>query len=432
MTITLPALIDCHVHFREPGFPEKGDMQSESASAMAGGVMTVCDMPNTSPPLTSVEALQDKVRRFRKLRVSPSTELRTGGQRSAFDMRFFFGVTEGSHLTALRSIFLGHNSVLRELRGYCVGVKLYFDHSTGNQGANMQVIEEAFTVCAKLDVPVVCHCEDPTTNAAALTREARSKKQEAIDSRILVHQSPVASHSLVRPPESEAKAVADAIRFSRKHGTHLHVAHISTREGVELVRQAKREGLRVTCEVAPHHLFLTVDDYATLGTFGKMNPPLRSRDHRDALWQGIFDRTIDCIATDHAPHTLAEKRASDWMHAPSGVPGVETMLPLLLTVAAGKWPHPTERLATGDLRLATGDWRLALNSQFSIPDIVRLCFTNPNRIFRLGKNPDDVSIEVDPDVEWTIRGADLHAKCGWTPYEGWKVQGKVLRVITPQ
>jgi dihydroorotase len=140
-----------------------------------------------------------------------------------------------------------------------------------------------------------------------------------------------------------------------------------------------------------------------------MNPPLREADDQAALWAGIADGTIDCIATDHAPHTLEEKRSGKALEAPSGVPGVETMLPLLLTVASGKWPHPSSSSPV---------------STFTTEDIVRLCFTNPNRIFRLGAS-DEPRVSIDLSTEWVIEGARLHSKCGWTPYEGWKVIGKI-------
>ncbi|MBM3231143.1 dihydroorotase, partial [Candidatus Peregrinibacteria bacterium] len=172
-------------------------------------------------------------------------------------------------------------------------------------------------------------------------------------------------------------------------------------------------GLRVTCEVAPHHLFLTTEDYAQLGAFGKMNPPLREREHQEALWAGIADGTVDCIATDHAPHTIEEKKNPNPLLAPSGVPGVETMLPLLLTVASGSWPGSTLRPTPYTL---THD------------DIRRLCFENPNRIFGLGKKKDDATVTIDTEALWTIEAAKLHSKCGWTPFEGWRVQGKVVGV----
>jgi dihydroorotase len=228
-------------------------------------------------------------------------------------------------------------------------------------------------------------------------------------------------HSEMRPPSSEIAAVKRAIGLAREYSTQFHVAHLSTAGGLQLVREAKKEGLSVTCEVAPHHLFLTVDDYQTLGALGKMNPPLRSKEDQAALWVGIADGTVDCIATDHAPHTLDEKQCEDPLKAPSGVPGVETMLPLLLTVAAGGWPHPT-----GEKVANCPSERQGRAGRLQITDIIRLCFENPNRIFGLGKKKDEHQIQIDVDKEWIIEGKNLHSKCGWTPFEGWRVVGKVI------
>jgi dihydroorotase len=373
--LIMPGLIDCHVHFREPGLEHKATMKTEAMSALAGGVTTVCEMPNTNPPTVTITALADKVRRADEIKDC--------------DIRFFFGVIKAVHLVALRELWTGDSAELQRLKKQCCGVKLYLDHSTGDQKIDGEILDEAFKVCAELGVTVVCHCEDASMN------KVESEKWKV--------ESDVSAHSKMRPPESEEKSITDAIALARIHGTHLHVAHLSTKQGIDLVRNAKKEGLSVTCEVAPHHLFLTVDDYKTLGTLGKMNPPLRTKEHQDALWEGVSDGTVDCISTDHAPHTFEEKKAKNPLEAPNGVPGVETMLPLLLTKL-----KPT--------------------------DILRLCFQNPNRIFSLRKN--DVAegslcdfILVDPNVSWTIRGKDLHSKCGWTPYEGWEVKGKVVRTV---
>lgn len=384
-TITLPGLIDCHVHFREPGLEHKATMATEAQAALAGGVTTVCEMPNTVPPTVTAAALADKIRRAEGLPI---------------DIRFFFGITEAMHLAALEQLAESSAEELIRLRRRCAGVKLYLDHSTGDQKVADELLDSIFAACAAHEIVIVAHCEDPATNAAALAANPGPD---------------VSAHSLRRPPEAEAIAIDRALGLLRAHGGHLHVAHLSTAQGLDRVRKAKAEGLNVTCEVSPHHLFLTADDYATLGTLGKVNPPIRSAEHRDALWAGIADGTVDCVATDHAPHTLEEKRAAEPLNAPSGLPGVETMLPLLLSAASGHWPHPTSLPPT--------------TYHLQPTDIVRLCFTNPNRIFALGKKtPEDGgdALTIDTDAEWAIRGAALHSKCGWTPFEGWTVRGKIV------
>lgn len=383
----LPGLIDCHVHFREPGFEYKATMATEAASAVAGGVTTVCEMPNTNPPTVTVAALADKIRRAENI--------------EECDLRFYFGCTEEAHLFALRELWTSESAELRRLKAGCCGLKLYLDHSTGNQKVDGGIVEDIFRACKDLGIPLIAHCEDPDLNA-----EAAKKNTSAL----------VSAHTDMRPAESEAQSIAYAIGLTRTIGTPLHIAHLSTKQGIALVAAAKKEGLPVTCEVAPHHVFLTTEDYEVLQAKVKMNPPIRTSEHRDALWAGIADGTVDCIATDHAPHTLEEK--SKGLQSASGVPGVETMLPLLLTVSAGVWPHPA---SPRPVTLPT----------LSIADIVRLCHTNPNRIFHLGKQgirigaPADVVL-VHPKQTWTIQAAKLHSKCGWTPFEGWNVHGLVV------
>ena len=376
--LLMPGLIDCHVHFREPGFPDKADMQSESASAVAGGVTTVCEMPNTNPPVVTVDAFADKVERAKQI--------------EGCDLRFFFGLTQGNHIEELKALMENDN-----LRVRCSGVKLYLDHSTGNQKVEGGIVEDIFKTCADLGVTLVAHCEDAEMNTKAADMNVSSD---------------ISAHSAMRPAESEATSIEYALEIAAKYDTKFHIAHMSTKQGVGMVSIAKEKGMKVTCEVSPHHLFLSTDDYEHLGTFAKMNPPLRTSDHCGALWQGIMDGVVDCVATDHAPHTLQEKQITPPLSAPSGVPGVETMVPLLLTMVADQPEF----------------------ANISYQDIVRLCFENPNRIFSLGKKgiatgaPTDI-ILIDPKKEWEIKGAELHSKCTWTPFEGWNAIGKVIRVL---
>lgn len=365
--VNLPGLIDCHVHFREPGFEHKATMKSEAASAREGGVLTVCEMPNTNPPCVTVEALRQKI------------DIADGI--TACDIRFFFGITEREHIAELRAAWAD-----QDLRRRLCGVKLYLDHSTGNQKVEGGIVEEIFAVCAELGITLVAHCEDSeiNTEAAEQIRDAGGDEDD------------VSLHSLMRPSASEGKAVAYAISMAKKYGTAFHVAHLSTAQGLEHVRAAKAAGVTVTCEVSPHHLFLSIEDYKRLGTLGKMNPPLRPKADVEALWRGIEDGTVDCIATDHAPHTLEEKQVNPALSAPSGVPGVETALPLMLTRVS--------------------------------PEKVReLMYENPNRIFNLGAS-DELRVTVDLDEEYEIHAAGLHGKCVWTPFEGMKAKGRVVHM----
>jgi carbamoyl-phosphate synthase/aspartate carbamoyltransferase/dihydroorotase len=203
--------------------------------------------------------------------------------------------------------------------------------------------------------------------------------------------APVAVHA-------EERTLAAVILAAALAGRSLHVCHVATREEILLVRAAKEHGLAVTCEVTPHHLFLSTDDLPALpGGRSEVRPRLASPADRQALWDNLD--VIDCFASDHAPHTLAEK---DGPNPPPGFPGLETSLPLLLTAVAER--------------------------RLTIEDLVARCVTNPRRIFGLPDQP-DTWIEVDPQARWEIRAAGLHTRCAWTPFEGRPVRGRVLRVV---
>jgi carbamoyl-phosphate synthase/aspartate carbamoyltransferase/dihydroorotase len=197
---------------------------------------------------------------------------------------------------------------------------------------------------------------------------------------------------------AERKTLAAFLFFADLYDRPVHVCHVSRREEIELIRQAKEKGLPVTCEVTPHHLFLTEDEVKELGEGrAEVRPRLASRDDQQALWENL--EVIDCFATDHAPHTLEEK---DGLEPPPGFPGVETALPLLLT--------------------AVSEGRL------TVEDIVKRMHTNPCRIF--GFSPqEDTWVEVDPEATRYVKAAEMHSRCGWTPFEGWKLQGVIRRVV---
>lgn len=197
---------------------------------------------------------------------------------------------------------------------------------------------------------------------------------------------------------AESRSMAAVMLMAALYNRPVHIAHVSLREEVLLIREAKERGLKVTCEVCPHHLFLTADDIPSLGAGrGEVRPPLATAADREALWANLD--VIDCFATDHAPHTLAEK---DSANPPPGFPGLETALPLLLT--------------------AVHDGRLTMD------DLVAKMMDNPQRIFGLPEQP-ETWIEVDPDAGYELRAAEMFSRCGWTPFEGWKVRGRLRRVV---
>ena len=349
-TLLLPGMIDVHVHFREPGFSHKETWETGSKSAAAGGVTTVVDQPNTEPPTVDGESFDEKA--------DLATE-------SYVDYGINGGVTPDwnpDELFDRPTLALG---------------EVFLADSTGDMGIEEALFREAVREATDEYRVVTVHAED----ADRFAESAKERDGDDYD-----------AWSAYRTAEAEEAAVERAVEIGSEEDASIHVAHTSTPEGVDAAKAGD-----ATCEVTPHHLFLSREDYDELGTFGRMNPPLRSEARREALFERVADGTVDVVATDHAPHTRAEKDASIW-DAPSGVPGVETALPLLL-----------EEARKGTL------------SYERVRDVTA---ANPAEIFgltRRGKVEQGLMADlvlVDPDASREIRGEDLHSKCGWTPFEG--------------
>jgi dihydroorotase len=347
--LLLPGMIDVHVHFREPGFPDKETWTSGSHSAAAGGVTTVVDQPNTEPPTISGEAFDGKVDLAAPSCVDYGIN---GGVTPEWDPDSLFD----RPLFALGEVFLAD--------------------STGDMGIEADLFESALQRATDEGVAVTVHAED----ADLFDESARDRPDDDYD-----------AWSAYRTPEAERAAVERACEVAADVGARIHVAHTSTPEGVDAAADAG-----MTTEVTPHHLFLSRDDLDELGTFGLMNPPLRDEDRRAALWERLVDGTVDMVATDHAPHTRLEKDRSVW-DAPSGVPGVETALPLLLNAAR-----------EGDIAYER------------VRDVTA---TNPadrfglDRKGRIEADRDADLVLVDPETPRPIHGPDLHSRCGWSPFE---------------
>jgi dihydroorotase len=283
--VLLPGVMDPQVHFREPGKEYKEDLASGSRAAARGGVTSFLEMPNTDPPTVSQAALDDKLAR--------------AAAKSVVNYGFFIGATADN---------------LEELNRATptCGIKIFMGASTGSLLVDRN--EDLGRIFANGTRLVAVHAEDEA--------RIRARKPQ------FASRSDAAAHSELRDAECARLATEKALRLSRKCRRRLHILHLSTKEEVELLRRDKPAW--VTAEVIPNHLFLNVDDYATLGTLAQMNPPIRTRADNEALWQALRDGVIDFVATDHAPHTLEEK-ALGFPKAPSGMPGVETSLPLMLT-----------------------------------------------------------------------------------------------------
>lgn len=371
----LPALIDPHVHFRVPGAEHKEDWQSGARAAIAGGVTTVFDMPNNTPACTTHDLILQKKKQIDHMLNAVGIPLQ---------YYLYIGATQ-ENIPAIE-----------DATGDYIAIKVFLGQSTGNLLMDDDhAFREVCRIASEQRAIVAIHAEDEQI--------MKANKEK-------MHPGPadVALHSKIRSREAAVVALEKALNAAKRYGTTLYILHTSTQEEMDLIRAAKKEGLPVFAETTPHHLFLSDTDYSTLGTRGQMNPPLRTKTDQDALWQGIRTGTIDTIGTDHAPHTLAEKNLP-YGEAPSGVPGIETLLPLLLTA------HQ--------------------EGQLSLTDIIRVTRTNAETIFRLPIN-DDVVL-VDLNKKKIVRDQDLKTKCGWSPFagkmlSGWPVyticQGNVFRV----
>lgn len=352
----LPGLIDMHVHFRDPGFPKKEDFASGSAAAAAGGVTTIIDMPNTNPPILTCEALEEK----RKIAVS----------KSIVNFGFFFGLTYDNFEEIKRAPNIA-------------GIKVYMGSSTGDLLVqDIHVIEKLF----QLGKFVIVHAEDEN-----IIRANAEKYKDAQDPSV---------HSLIRSPAAAYEAVKSVLHLAKKYEARVHITHVSTVDEVEELR--KFQGPLVSCDVTPHHLYLTQNAYAERGNFVKVNPPLRTNKDRQALWKGLRDGVITAIASDHAPHTKEEKEQS-YSNAPAGAPGVETELALLL-----------DSVNHGEL---------------SLLDIAKLTSENPAQLLGIkgkgkieaGFDADLVVVDINKEMEVGANG--FFTKCNWSPFSGWKLKG---------
>lgn len=374
--LVMPGAIDDQVHFREPGLTEKGEILTESRAAAAGGVTSYMEMPNTRPPATTIGLLEEKYARAAEV--------------SAVNYSFYLGATN-DNIAEIERV---------DPERIC-GVKVFMGSSTGNMLVdNEQTLADIFRLSPTL---VATHCEDEMTIRANLT-SARQVFGEDI---------PVAMHPVIRSAEACYRSTAHAVELAHKYGGRLHVLHLSTARELALFEKNKPlEEKRVTNEVCVHHLWFSEGDYAAKGNFIKWNPAVKSAADRDSLRAAVRSGLVDVVATDHAPHSLAEKE-KPYLEAPSGGPLVQHSLPAMLTLASQQ------------------------QGVFTVPQVVeRMCHA-PARLFRIrGRGflrPGyfaDIAI-VDLNAPWTVsRDADTPGerilyKCGWSPFEGVSLSAKV-------
>lgn len=355
----LPALIDPHVHFRTPGFTHKEDWHSGAKAAIAGGVTTVFDMPNTKPATTTLERLLEK-------KALIDTQLKEAHIPLHYGL--FFGADKN------------HFAELYKIKGQVIGIKAFMGSSTGDLLMDDEAsLTKLFEIAAELNLTVSVHAEDE----AMIQKRTGEYKQDDFS-----------CHSVIRSPEVAVKALELALSLVRRYGTRLYALHIGSRAEFEILWQAKQEGLPVFIEAAPHYLFLDTGRYADLHGKAQMNPPLRAAEDREFIWQAIAQGRIDTLGSDHAPHPLSDKLKS-YGECPSGVPGVQTTLPLLLNAC-----H---------------------EGKISLPKIVELTHTHPKRIFNLPDFDDWVLVDLNKAQE--VQAEILYSKAGWSPYEGMNLKG---------
>ncbi|MEI5677496.1 MULTISPECIES: dihydroorotase [unclassified Mesorhizobium] len=354
----LPGVVDSQVHFREPGLEHKEDLETGSRAAVLGGVTAVFEMPNTNPLTTSEAALADKVSR--------------ATNRMHCDFAFWVGGTREN---------AGDVAELERLPG-AAGIKVFMGSSTGNL-----LVEDDDGVYSILK---------NTRRRAAFHSEDEFRLRERLGERV---EGDPSSHPVWRDEIAALQCTERLVRIARAARARIHVLHISTAEEIAFLENHKDVA---TCEATPHHLTLSADDYATLGTLIQMNPPVRAARHRDGVWHGISQGVVEVLGSDHAPHTLEEK-AKPYPASPSGMTGVQTLVPIMLDhVNAGR---------------------------LSLERLVDLTSHGPQRLFGMARKgriaagyEADFTV-VDLKRRETITNAQAGSKAGWTPYDGRQVTG---------
>lgn len=364
--LVLPGVIDTQVHFREPGFEHKEDLESGTRAAVLGGVTAIFEMPNTRPSTTTPEALNDKLHRAQG--------------RAWCDHAFFIGATsENAEKLAEWERLPG-----------CAGVKIFMGSSTGDLLVENDADIERVLAHGRRRVSV--HCEDE-----ARMRERKPLATEGRHARF---------HPEWRDHTSALLATERLLMLAARVGRRVHVLHVTTGDEIELLGAWKH---LATVEVTPQHLtFNAPECYERLGSLAQMNPPIRGEEHRKALWAGVLDGTVDVLGSDHAPHTLEEK-ALPYPQSPSGMTGVQTLLPVMLT-------H-------------------VLNGRLSMARLVDLTSAGPARIFgiarkgRIARGYDADFAIVDLKRVGTLQREWIASKCGWSPYEGEELRGWPVHTI---
>ena len=368
----MPGAIDDQVHFREPGLTHKGNIETESRAAVAGGITSFIEQPNTVPNAVTQELLEDKYQ--------------IASQKSYANYSFMMGGTNDNL-----------EEVLKTNPRNVAGIKLFLGSSTGNMLVdNPEVLEKIFSSTKML---IAVHCEDEAT-IKANTEKYREEFGDDI---------PMKYHHLIRSAEACYLSSSKAIELAKKTGARLHVFHLSTAKEMELfTNKIPLEQKQITAEVCVHHLWFTDADYETKGSLIKWNPAVKTQEDKDALWKALLDDRIDVIATDHAPHTLEEK-INPYMTCPSGGPLVQHAV-----VAMFEAHH---------------------QGKISVEKIVEKMCHNPAKIFKIEKRGfikegyyADIAI-VNAYLPWNVKKENILYKCGWSPFEGYNFKSRITHTF---
>ncbi|CAA9198041.1 dihydroorotase [Flavobacterium collinsii] len=368
----IPGAIDDQVHFREPGLTHKGDIESESRAAVAGGITSFIEQPNTVPNAVTQEILEDKYQ--------------VAAVKSFANYSFMMGATNDNL-----------EEVLKTNPKNVAGVKIFLGSSTGNMLVdNEATLEKIFSSTPML---IAVHCEDETT----IQNNLKEFKEQYGD------DIPVTAHHLIRSEEACYISSSKAVALAKKTGARLHIFHLSTAKEMELfTNKIPLEDKKITAEVCVHHLWFTDEDYKTKGNFIKWNPAVKTANDRKVLWEALNDGRIDVIATDHAPHTKEEKM-QPYLNAPSGGPLVQHAV-----VAMFEAHH---------------------QGKISVEKIVEKMCHNPAKIFKIEKRGfikegyyADLVI-VNPSLPWSVKPENILAKCGWSPFENFTFKSRITHTF---
>ena len=368
----IPGMIDDQVHFREPGLTHKATIATESKAAVAGGITTFIEMPNTVPQATTIDLLEDK--------------FAIAAKDSWANYSFMFGGTNDNL-----------EEILKVDPTKVAGLKLFLGSSTGNMLVDDPATLE--NIFSKTNLLISAHCEDEATIRENLAK-AKAKYGDAI---------PIDQHPIIRSEEACYISSSRAIALAKKTGARLHVFHLSTAKETALFSNKKPlKDKKITAEVCVHHLWFTDKDYATKGTKIKWNPAVKTEKDRDGLWKALLNDKIDVIATDHAPHTMEEKD-NGYLKAPSGGPLVQ---------------HAVEAL-----------FEMHHKGRISVEKLVEKIAHNPAILFEI-KNRGYIKVGykadlvlVDPNAPWTVTKENIDYKCGWSPFEGTTFKSRVTHTF---